>query len=353
MFILNLIVFVVGSVLQFFITDATQLIILRFIMGIAVGADYPIASSLMTEFTPKKYRGILVGSLVGMWWVGFVASYAIGAWMVSWGSESWRWMLASSALPAAILLIARLDCPESPRWLMEKGRVEEARKILDKYFGEHVDVEVPERKTKTSYLEIFRKQYRSRTIFCCLFWILSAAPGLAIATFIPKVLANFHLAQGSAYVGSLIIGIFYIVGLFPGLLLVDKIGRRPVLLWPFLGQAILLAALAGMADAKPWVILVTFCLYAVLHSGQNPLQWIYPNELFPTEIRATAVGFAAAMSRLGAFWGTFFMPLILNNFGNRAAMYFNAGLFFIGFVVTYFMAPETAHRTLAQTASVK
>ena len=70
MFILNLIVFVVGSVLQFFITDATQLIILRFIMGIAVGADYPIASSLMTEFTPKKYRGILIGSLVGMWWVG-------------------------------------------------------------------------------------------------------------------------------------------------------------------------------------------------------------------------------------------------------------------------------------------
>jgi putative MFS transporter len=354
MFVLNLVAFVVGSVLQFWITDATQLIALRLFLGIAVGADYPIATSLLAEFTPKKYRGMLLGTLVGLWWIGFVAAYAVGAWMVTWGPNSWRWMLASSAVPAAILLIARLDCPESPRWLMEKGRVAQARMILDKYFGENVDIEVPERPTKTSYLEIFRKGYGSRTIFCSLFWVLQVAPGFAISTFIPKVLANFHVAQGSfVYVGTLIIGAFYIVGMLPGVLLVDRIGRRPVILWPCIGQAVLLAGLGRMANAKPWAILLTFSIYAVLHTGTSVVQWIYPNELFPTEIRATAVGFAAAMSRLGAFWGTFFMPLILSTFGNQSAMYFNAGLYALGFVVSYFMAPETANLTLAQAASVK
>jgi len=354
MFITNLIAFIVFSALQFWITDVMQLVVLRFFLGLAVGADYPIASSLLAEFSPRKQRGLLLGIFTGMWWVGFTAAYAVGALLVSSGPDAWRWLLASSAVPAAILLIARLDCPESPRWLMEKGRVGEARKILDKYFGENVDIELPEKSVKTSFVQIFSKGYGPRTIFCSLFWVLQAAPGLAIGTYIPKVLANFHLATANfTYYGTLIIGIFYILGMIPGVYLVDKIGRRPVIIWPFIGQAVLLISLAKMTNATPFAILVVFCFYAILHTGTSVVQFIYPNELFPTEVRATAFGFATAISRLGAFWGTFFMPIILSKFGNAGGMYFNAALFLIGFVICYFMAPETANLSLTQAASIK
>ncbi len=354
MFVLNLVAFVVGSVLQFFVTDFTQLLILRVFLGIAVGADYPIATSLLAEFSPKKNRGMLLSILIGLWWVGFVGSYAVGAVMISLGPDSWRWMLASSAVPAAILLIARLDCPESPRWLIEKGRTAEARAILDKHLGKDVDIQIPERVSKTSFASIFRGGYMSRTVFCCLFWVLQSAPGSAIAMFIPKVLANFHLAQGGfKFTGSLIIGLFYLVGLLPGIFLVEKMGRRPVVVWPFIGQAVLLAILALMTEAQPWTILLVFSVYAVLHTGTTVVQWVYPNELFPTEVRATAVGFAAAISRGGMFAGTFFMPILLNNIGLESTLFISGGIYFIGFIVSYFMAPETKNIALDEAAAVK
>ncbi|MFJ7727738.1 MFS transporter [Neobacillus sp. NPDC097160] len=356
MFILDLLVFVIASILQFFATDPVQLIILRFILGVAVGADYPIAGSLMAEFSPKKNRGALLGGLVALWYVGYGISYLVGYLLLPLGDSSWRWMLVSSAIPAIIILIARINMPESPRWLASKGRVAESNAIIKKVFGENVVLsEAPETKVKTSYRDIFRNGYGKWTIFIALFWTLQVAPSFAIATYIPEVLGKLGLADGSSeYLGSAVISMFYICGLLPAVFLVEKIGRRPVLVWPFLVSAVVLVILGATSGAHlSFVITITlFVIYGIFNTGMGIHQWIYPNELFPTNIRATATGFGAGFSRVGASISTFLFPMIMAKYGLDVTLYICAGLFFAGFLLSLWMAPETKNMSLAEASSL-
>jgi putative MFS transporter len=133
MYVADLILFVVASVLQFFVEGPLALFVLRLIMGIAIGADYAIGSALLSEFLPRKQRGRLLACLNAIWTVGFVAAYVAGYFMQNMGPEAWRWMLASSAVPAALILALRLGTPESPRWLLSKGRIDEARQVVKEY----------------------------------------------------------------------------------------------------------------------------------------------------------------------------------------------------------------------------
>lgn len=355
MYVLDLLVFVVASVLQFFVGEGWQLFALRFVLGVAVGADYPIATSLLAEFTPRRHRGFLLGFLVGGWWLGAVAAYVVGYLMLGLGDESWRWMLASSAVPAAIVLLLRLGTPESPRWLASKGRVEEARQIVRDVFGDDARLEdlEGEETPATSYASIFRGEYGRRTIFVSLFWMLQVAPSFAIFTFAPQVLQAFNLADGNqAYLGSVIISFFFLVGIVPALFLVGGMGRRAVLIWPFAITGVALLALGIVPAAPALVVVGFFVVFAIFNGGSSVLQWIYPNELFPTEVRATAVGFASAMSRVGAAVGTFLLPLSLSGIGTGPTMIIGAILCFAGAVVSWFMAPETKGMTLAESSAV-
>ncbi|MHC5534565.1 MFS transporter [Priestia megaterium] len=356
MFILDLIVFIIASVLQLFVTDPIQLLILRFILGVAVGADYPIASSLMAEFSPRKNRGTLLGGLVALWYVGYGISYLVGYLMLPLGDSNWRWMLASSAVPALIVLLARVNMPESPRWLASKGKLDEANDIIKKLFGENVVLsDEPENNVKTSYKDIFRNGYGKWTIFIALFWTLQVAPSFAIATYIPQVLGKFGLADGSSeYLGSAVISIFYVCGLIPAIYLVEKVGRRPVLVWPFLISALVLFVLGATSGAHlSFAFTITlFIIYGIFHNGMEILQWIYPNELFPTSIRATATGFGAGFSRVGASISTFIFPIVLDKYGLESTLYMCAALFFIGFLISLWMAPETKNMSLAETSAL-
>lgn len=140
-FQLDFIVIAVASAAQFFVDGPVWLLVLRLIIGIGVGADYALGPTLVTEFVPTRYRGGLLGSLTVMWTVGYVASFFVGTWLVNLSPDSWRWMLASGAIPALIVLVLRLGTPESPRWLIGKGRLDEARQVSDKYLGGTLDIE--------------------------------------------------------------------------------------------------------------------------------------------------------------------------------------------------------------------
>jgi MFS transporter, putative metabolite transport protein len=224
MYVIDLSVFVVASVLQFFIGEGWQLIVLRFVLGLAIGADYPIATALLTEFTPRRHRGFLLSFNVGGWWAGATVAYIVGYALLGLGEDSWRWMLASSAVLAALILLLRLGTPESPRWLASKGRVEEARAIVKETFGEDADLEdIPSEPPSTSFWNIFRGGYMKRTVFASAFWILQVTPLFAIFTFAPTILEAFNLGGGrSAYLGSVIISLFFFVGIIPAMFLVGR-----------------------------------------------------------------------------------------------------------------------------------
>lgn len=356
MFIIDLVVVIVVSVLQFYAADVVQLLILRLILGIALGADYPIAGALMAEFSPRKQRGALLGGLVGLWFVGYSVSYLFGYLMIPIGDTSWRWMLASVAIPSFFLLLGRIGMPESPMWLASKGRIDEAKKIIREIFGPGISLaEEPQGKEKSSYLDMFRNGYAKWTIFVAVFWTLQVAPMFAIATFIPEIISQFGFGDGNKeYLGSAIINMFYLAGLIPALYLVERIGRRAVLIWPFLVCALSVGLLAIFSDGGiPFtVMLIMFIIYGVANTGMGILQWIYPNELFPTKIRATAMGFGSGISRIGAAVSTFLFPIFMSNYGLGATLWLCAGLFLLGFVISIILAPETKGLSLAEASSL-
>ncbi|MFE4708391.1 MFS transporter [Peribacillus simplex] len=356
MFLIDMLIMAIVSILQFFINDPIQLVILRFILGVAIGADYPIAGALMAEFSPKKNRGSLLGGLNGLWYVGYAISYLVGFLLLSVGDTSWRWMLLSSAIPVILMLIARLNMPESPLWLASKGRQKEANAIVRKIFGDHVIMSnEPETKEKTSFLEMFRNGYGKWIFFVSAFWSLQVIPTFGIGTYIPEILAQFGFANGTReYLGSAVINIVYLVGLLPALYLIEKFGRRPTLIVPFLVSAIslfVLGATSGLNTSFVF-ILVLFIIYGTFNTAMGAHDWIYPNELFPTHIRGTAMGFITGVTRIASAIGTFFFPFILENYGLAATLYICGALFFIGFLVSLFMAPETKNMSLTQTSSI-
>lgn len=353
MYTIDLSAIIVCSVLQFFVTNQVELFVLRLIIGVAVGADYPIATALVAEFAPKAWRAKLVGGLNAMWFVGATVAAFVGYALLHL-DNGWKWMLLSSAVPALLIVIARTSIPESPRWLMSKGRREEALGVLRTTIGPDATLhDVPEQERPSTLSAVIRGGYLSRVVFISVFWTATVVTLFAIYAFGPQILALFKLDSGQeANIGYGLINLFFLVGNIVALLLVDRMGRRPVLIGGFFVSALGLLYLAVKPDSGLWMIAVAFAVYAVFNGGPSILEWIYPNELFPTEVRATAVGLCTGISRIGAAVGTFATPWALTNLGLSATMYIAAGIAVVGALVSLVMAPETKNKDLHETASL-
>ena len=346
MYSADLLVLIVASAAQFWVHDRMSLLVLRFVLGLAVGADYPIAAALLAEFAPRRQRGMLLAAMIGAWWLGYTVSFIAG---YALGNEglSWRWMLASSAIPAALVSILRWGTPESPRWLMSKGRAAEAHALIERHIGPGHALQESE-PVKTSYLAIFRRPYRRRTWFVCVFWSCQVVPTFAIYTFAPALLRAFG-SPDPAF-GAAILSLFFLAGVIPAVLLIDRIGRRPVLIIPFAVTGVTLLLLGWLPHSASVAIVACFILFALFNAGSSVLQWVYPSELFPTEVRATALGFATAVSRIGAAIGTFLFPIGLQQLGVAQLMIIVAAICGIGWWVSVRFAPETRGLSL-QAAS--
>jgi putative MFS transporter len=351
MYVADLVVFVAGSALQFFVEGPIALFVLRFVMGVAIGADYAIGPALLAELIPRRQRGSLLASLNAVWTVGFVAAYVVGYFLQDLGPEVWRWMLASSAVPAALVLLLRLGTPESPRWLLSKGRVEEARRVVREYIDPNADVEdlMADEGVETSYRRLFSGEWRKRTAFAGLFWFCQVVPYFAIFTVLPTVLDALGLGEGFA--GELVLNLFLLAGAVVGVLVMNRIARRRFLIGSFAVLAVLMGFLGVWPGAPTLVILVCFALFAFVMSAAADLESVYPSEIFPTEIRASGVGVAAAISRVGAAIGTFLLPTSVERLGVGPTMLLATAVLLLGLVVSAAWAPETRHLTLVEAGT--
>lgn len=351
MYAVDLWVIVLMSILQIFATTAPEIFILRVIMGIAIGADYPIATALLAEFAPQKHRGRMLGVQIIAWYVGGAAAYLVGYFLVGLGPGAWRWMLGSSAVPALVLVALRHGTPESPRWLMAHGRTEEARRVMNDVFGHEVELPAAP-KVHTAFATVFRGTYLRRTIFVSLFWVFAIVPLFALEAFGPKILGAFGMATGhAADLGSAAINVVFLIGCLPALRLLESVGRRPVLVWSFVGMVIGLGLVSILLHPPLWLVILGFVVYAFASGGPSVLEWIYPNELYPTPIRASAVGVATSVTRIGAFIGTFILPFALLNLGTQTTMWIGTGITFLGFVVSVLWAEETRGKTLVEASA--
>lgn len=348
--------FVVCSLAQLWVESGEVLFLLRFVIGIAVGIEYPVATSLLVEFLPRKYRGPRLATLTILWFAGAATAYLSGDFILRHGSDdAWRLVLASAAIIGTALFLIRLGTPESPRWLLGKGRAAEAEGIIKQVYGAGFSLknlpEQPEEK-KLSVLSLLHSGYGKRMLFVTMFWSCSVIPVFAVYAFAPKVLAALNLKGDWASFGSVAITFLFVVGCVIATNLINTLGRRSMLINSFLLSGLALLGLATFHDASEILVLALFGAYALFIGGAQVLQLVYPNELFPTEIRACAVGIGTSLSRVGAAIGTWLVPLSLDSFGIGTTMYAAAIVTLIGLLFAVALAPETRSMNLQQAASL-
>jgi putative MFS transporter len=359
MYTLDLLALIIASLLSVFVTAAWQLIALRFVIGVAIAADYPIATSLLSEWLPRRQRGKIFTSIIIIWYIGTALAYFVGYLITATlGNGGWRWMLGSSAILATVIFLLRLGTPESPRWLVQAGRTEEAREVIEHALDEPVaqaDLEnaaAPEGESRGSVTELFHGVYLRRMAFVVTFFTCAIIPLFALETFGPRLLGSFGLGSGNlANLGTAIINLVFAIGCLPAMWLLESVGRRKVIIWSFGLMVLPLVALGAWTHAPPPFAITFFCLYALFSGGPGILEWGYPNELFPTHIRAAAVGMAVALTRFGAAIGTFLVPMALNSLGISATMYAGAAITFIGFLACVAWAEETRNRSLEESGA--
>ncbi|WP_085676133.1 MULTISPECIES: MFS transporter [unclassified Pseudomonas] len=348
--------FILASLAQFWADSAEVIFVLRLIIGIAVGIEYPVATSLLVEFMPKKYRGPRLAMLTILWFAGAAAAYIVGELVLrSGGDDAWRWVLASSASIGLALLLVRIGTPESPRWLLGKGRDAEAEQVIKRVYGGDFSLHnLPEESPdyKVNVWSLIYSGYAKRMLFVIVFWTCCIIPLFAVYAFAPKVLAALNVKGDSAAIGSVLITLFFVLGCIIATRLINTLGRRNLLLYSFSVSGLALLCLGAFTHGAGIWVLLFFATYALFIGGAQVLTLVYPNEIFPTEIRAFAVGVGTSVSRIGAAVGTYLVPISLDTLGIAQTMYVAAGITFFGLLLSWLLAPETRSLNLQQAAAL-
>lgn len=351
MFMVDIISFIVIGVAQAFVTGGVSLAILRFLLGMAIGAEYSIGAPMLSEFAPARERGSKLAFLELCWRIGFLIAVLLGYALLRLG-VSWKWILATSAIPALVVLGLRIGLPESPRWLLRHGHEAEAREIVEKHMGPgffEAEELAAESVGEDGYRKLFRKGQLRRTVFVCIFWTCIVTPYFAIFTYAPKVLESLNVKSQAT--GTILSNTVGAIGALIGLLAIDRIGRRRMLIGPFWVQMVVLLVVGLWTNAPSWVLVLGLAVFALVNSYSDILTAVYPSEIFDTDIRSSGVGLGSAMSRIGAFLGTYLLPIGMGTIGIKWCMVIAAGLCVIGAVTGQFMAPETMNRSLTRTST--
>ena len=348
MFTVDILVFVVGSVLQTVAHDWETLFLVRVLMGIAIGGEYSVGGPLLGEFSPRAHRGRTMGNMMTAWYVGYLAGWVLGWAFEGSAPSDWRWVLGSSLVPAVVVMVLRIGTPESPYWLAEVGRRAEAEEIVRRY-GMELDLgDAPTEPTRAGFRELLRPEYRRATIFTCVFYPALVAPYFAIGTFAPQVLAALRLDAPLAI--TLATNGIAVAGVVFGTLIVDRIGRRALLIPQFWITAAAFLVLAVWHGAPIAVVIGMFSIFSFLNPMASPLCAIYPAEVFPTQVRTTGTGVASAVSRIGAAVGTYLVPSALTGIGVGWTMFIGALVLLFGAVASQLLAPETTGLELNKAA---
>jgi putative MFS transporter len=319
-FIANLFFFVAFALASAVVTDTTQLFIMRFLVGVGVGMDIPTSTAYLAEIAPRRHRGRIQGSLLNIMWIlGAMSSTLVALPLIAWfGDDAWRWMLGLAALPALLILLGRKGLPESPRWLLSRGRVEEARQAFAA-FGIEATPEMLSTAPRNggSYGELFAAPHRKRILLVSLVFMLNCFSGSISSIATPLVLKSVGaLSTQTTLWFSASVWFTSLLGTLVGAMLIDRIGRRTLCYLsalPYAAIALLMGAFAGHSTA----VLVGgyFAISFFNWMGTAVLGWVWASELFPTHLRARSQGVGNACCRLAISANIFLVPIALAGIG--------------------------------------
>jgi MFS transporter, SP family, arabinose:H+ symporter len=363
--IITAILFAVSSIGSAIPQDLTTFVIARFIGGLGIGAASMLSPLYIAEIAPSDKRGRLVTLYQLAIVIGINVIYYVNMKIASAGDEAWnvemgwRYMLGSAALPAILFLVLLFIVPESPRWLIAERKDEEAFKTLERVNGTAKAKEVFDEIKSTvqqepgSIRDLFAPGLRRALSVGVVLALFSQITGInAIIYYAPEIFKSAGLATGSAMAQTFLIGIVNTVFTFVALWLIDRAGRKKLLLGGVLGMIVCLAGTGICFHFNlvngPWLMIFILGYIACFASSLGPIPWVIMSEIFPTKIRGVAMSFATLVLWIGVVLVTQLTPILLERVGSA----FTFGLFMINAIIllifTWYRIPETKNKTLEE-----
>jgi MFS family permease len=367
-FIGEMVLLLIGLLGASFSSSSELLIFWLFIMGLALGADYPTAHLVISESIPASIRGRLVLGAFSFQALGAVIGTAICAVVLSSKPElsTWRIFYLLPVIPVALVAWGRIFLPESSHWLLSKGHLTKAEKQLRKLLNRQdislLQLKIAEEgvlKYKSSkFGDLFHGKQLKSTILASLPWFLQDISTYGIGIFTPIIIAAAFGAEAqehnlSAVIhndllgakGTALVDIGFLVGIAFAIWLSDKLGRIPLQIAGFIGCSLglLIAAAGNFNGANNIVVIgVGFFLFQFMTNlGPNSQTYLIAGEVFPTKIRGVGAGFAAACGKVGAVITAFFFPALLSGFGADRLLPLLAIISLIGAWITWLYRVET------------
>ena len=361
------IIFAVGALIVALTPTVVILIFGRFVLGLGVGLASLVVPLYIAEIAPPDTRGALVSLNQLMITIGILVSYLVGVAFTP--IEGWRWMFAVAIIPAMVLGIGMFFLPETPRWLYENGFAERARAVLRRTLaGDDAEVEreieeiekirrVEEEQERVGYAELLKPFIRPALIIGIGLAIFQQITGInTVIYYAPTTLEAAGFSAGGAIVAtSLGVGVVNVGFTILSLYLIDRLGRRPLLLIGVAGMVVSLFLLGLVfklgADSPSLGILATVCLGLYIASfaiSLGPVFWLMISEIYPLNVRGKAMSVASL-----ANWGSNFLVsltflLLISAFGQTGTFWLYAAIGVITWLFVYFLVPETKGRTLEQ-----
>lgn len=352
-FALTLLVYGLATGASALATGLAVLITLRFIVGLGLGAELPVASTLISEFAPRRIRGRMVVLLEAFWAAGWIAAAIIGTFVVGASDSGWRWALAIGMVPAAYALYVRLALPESVRYLEAKNRHQEAEEIVTSFEnaalaeGKNLDSDLaPEVALDEAFegASIWSSRLRARTAALWIIWFCINLSYYGAFIWIPSLLVadGFTLVRSFSF--TLIITLAQLPGYAAAAWLIEVWGRRATLAVFLVGSAVSAGAF-GLADSEVSII-IAGCFLSFFNLGAWGALYAIGPELYPTHIRGRGTGAAAGFGRIASIVSPLIVPPILAAAGQPWLFVLFASAFAIA-AVAAFTLPENKGTALA------
>jgi len=332
--------------------SVASLMVFRFLIGVGVGGEAPVAQALVSEYVPAAVRGRYIAIMEGFWAVGSVLSGTISFFLLPY--LGWRWVFATVGLLAFVVYWVRRTVPESPRWLADKGRDTEADMILSAI---EASVEratgaplpepaliAPEINHESPWRTLFTPTYAPRTLMASGLWFFALLGYFGLSSWLTLLLQakGFTIVKSVGFVTLITLG--GIPGFAAAAWCLEALGRKPTTIAFLLASAVAAYVYGSMQALLP-LFLGGFVMQFFLF-GMWSCLYAYTPELYPTRARSTGAGFASAMGRIGAMAGPVIVGAVVADIGQLAVFSLGAGSFLLAALLVLLLGIETRGRTL-------
>ncbi len=361
--LLTAVLFSVGGIGQALAPGLVWLIIFRILCGMGIGMASMISPLYIAEVSPPHMRGRLVSLQQLAIVTGILLAYSSNSIIAHMetitNAYKWRWMLGIEIIPAVIFFFLLFFVPESPRWLTKSGNIEKAFSILARLAGSSVatnemnDIKASLQQKKAKFSELFRPGIRMALIIGVSLAILQQFVGINTVIYYAPIIFNRTGAGAASAVGATVwVGVINFLFTLVAIWLIDKIGRKRLLIYGAIGMTVSLFMIgllfAAKAFAGPWILIFILIYIASFAASFGPVVWVLISEIYPNRIRGRAASTATVSNWVSNFIVSLLFPVMLEGLGEPVSFWVFCAWCIISLIFVAILCPETKGKSLEE-----